>query len=41
MPRLSLLLFLALLLNFDIFALPSVQVLPERVATHFDVNGDV
>ena len=39
MPRLSLLLFLALLLVSTIFAFNSVKVLPEHVATHFNANG--
>ena len=39
MPRLSLLLFLALLLVSTFFALNSVEDLPENVATHFNANG--
>ena len=39
MPRLSLLLLLALLLVSTFFALNSVEVLPEKVATHFNANG--
>ena len=39
MPRLSLLLLLALLLVSAFFALNSIGDLPEKVATHFHANG--
>jgi hypothetical protein len=39
MPRLSLLLFFALLLACTFFALNSVGDLPEKVAAHFDANA--
>ena len=39
MPRLSLLLLLALLVVSTFFALNSVEDLPEKVATHFSASG--